>query len=272
MPEGPEIRRAADKIAKRIKGTKIIDVVFGLSTLENREAEVLGRVVERVEARGKALLIAFSKGPILYSHNQLYGKWVLCKTGKRPATGRQLRVALRTNTDYEALLYSASEIELLEACEISRHPYLSKLGPDVLNTGLEPLFARLQEKRFQRRSLGSLFLDQSFLSGTGNYLRTEILFFARLGAEATLGNLTEEQKTRLAHATHLICQRAYVQAGITVAGEEAQKLKNAKVPRYLYRHYAFGKGKRNCFYCGDSIRRSIHTGRRFYSCLNCQGG
>lgn len=270
MPEGPEIRRAADKIAKRIQGKKIVDVVFGLSSLENREAEVLGRVVERVEARGKALLISFAKGPVLYSHNQLYGKWILCKTGKRPATGRQLRVALKTDSDYEALLYSASEIELLEPSEVSEHPYLSRLGPDVLTASPSALLLRLQERKFQRRSLGSLFLDQRFLSGIGNYLRTEMLFYARLCAETTLGQLTEEQKKTLAHSVHLIALRAYDHAGVTVPWEEAQILKKAKVPRYLYRHYAFGSAKRKCCYCGSIIQRTIHSGRRFYFCPKCQ--
>ncbi len=270
MPEGPEIRRAADKIARRIQGTRIVDVVFGIPALENREAEVLGRRVEQVEARGKALLISFSKGPVLYSHNQLYGRWTVCKAGKRPATSRQLRVALRTDTDFEALLYSASEIELLEATEIPEHPYLSRLGPDVLTAGVAELLARLQRREFQRRSLGSLFLDQRFLSGVGNYLRSEILFFARVSADAKLGRLTEEQKRALAESIHTICQRAYLQAGVTVPLEEALQKKKAKVPRYLYRHYAFGNGKRACRHCQSAIQRSIQSGRRYYFCPQCQ--
>ena len=35
---------------------------------------------------------------------------------------------------------------------------------------------RLESPLFLRRRTGSLFLDQAFLAGTGNYLRSEILF------------------------------------------------------------------------------------------------
>jgi formamidopyrimidine-DNA glycosylase len=42
---------------------------------------------------------------------------------------------------------------------------------------------RLNEPCLRNRSLGSLYLDQGFLAGIGNYLRSEILFavFARAG-------------------------------------------------------------------------------------------
>jgi endonuclease VIII len=272
MPEGPEIRRAADKISKRIQGTRVVDVTFGIPALENREAEILGRMVELVEARGKALLISFAKGPVLYSRNQLYGKWTVCKAGKRPATQRQLRVALLTDTNYEALLYSASEIELLETSEVSKHPYLSRLGPDVLNASGEALLERLQKLEFQKRSLGSLFLNQHFLSGVGNYLRSEILFFARLSPQRKLGSLTLDEKRGLADSIRTICCRAYAQAGVTVPWEEAQKQKQAKVPRYRYRHYAFGSVKRSCCYCHAPIERGTHSGRRIYFCPRCQRG
>ena len=42
------------------------------------------------------------------------------------------------------------------------------------------LKARLQHKSFQRRRFTSLLLDQGFLAGLGNYLRSEILFVARV--------------------------------------------------------------------------------------------
>ena len=89
MPEGPEIRRAADRIAKAIDGQRIAEVRFGLPRLQRFEDELTGVRVAGVETRGKALLIVFDQGLTLYSHNQLYGVWYLRRRGELPNTGPQ---------------------------------------------------------------------------------------------------------------------------------------------------------------------------------------
>ena len=80
MPEGPEIRLAADEIAKVIENQVIEDIDVGLPHLICSAKKLIGVKVEEVETRGKAMLIHFANGLSVYSHNQLYGVW---KTGKR---------------------------------------------------------------------------------------------------------------------------------------------------------------------------------------------
>ena len=76
MPEGPEIHRAADKIRKALEGKVIEDIEITLPKYEGRESDFLGKTVNIVEARGKALLIHFDTF-VMYSHNQLYGRWTV---------------------------------------------------------------------------------------------------------------------------------------------------------------------------------------------------
>ena len=109
MPEGPEIRRAADRIAAVLTGRRLEDVWFGLPRLERFADELVGCRVDRVDTHGKALLIRFDLGLSLFAHNQLYGVWYLRKRGEFPRTGRRLRVALHTETG-SPLLYSTSDI------------------------------------------------------------------------------------------------------------------------------------------------------------------
>ena len=103
MPEGPEILRAADQLARAIAGRRAEAVRFGLPALRRHERSLAGRRVEAVESRGKALLIHFDHGRSLYTHNQLYGRWYVVKPGKPPRTGRELRLAIETR-DRWALL------------------------------------------------------------------------------------------------------------------------------------------------------------------------
>ncbi len=83
MPEGPEIRRAADKLEAAVAGKPLTHVWFAFPELKPFEAQLTGARVERFETRGKALLTHFSCGLTLYSHNQLYGVWRVVKAGKR---------------------------------------------------------------------------------------------------------------------------------------------------------------------------------------------
>jgi endonuclease-8 len=59
-------------------------------------------------------LIGFSNGLTLYTHNQLYGRWLIITGSEYPDSSRQLRLAIHTG-DHAALLYSASDT-LLPTC------------------------------------------------------------------------------------------------------------------------------------------------------------
>ena len=54
MPEGPEIRKAADKVEKAIINKPILTVEFGQAHLKEKEAEFVNATVEKIETYGKA--------------------------------------------------------------------------------------------------------------------------------------------------------------------------------------------------------------------------
>src|SRR5699024_3316892 len=106
------------------------------------------------------------------------------------------------NKSHSAYLYSASEIAMLKNDDVAGHSYIRKLGPDVLHPKTTPgdILDRFRNKRFQNRRLTTLLLDQGFLSGLGNYLRSEILFIAGIHPSYKLKDCSNEQIERLANA------------------------------------------------------------------------
>jgi formamidopyrimidine-DNA glycosylase len=110
MPEGPEIRLAADEVATALVGLKATAVDFDFPKL-------------------------------------------------RPFS-QQLRLAIH-NAQHSALLYSASDIEVLTKEELETHPFLVRLGPDLLSEhpDAQTIRQRLQLPRFRRRQLAGLLLD-----------------------------------------------------------------------------------------------------------------
>lgn len=109
MPEGPEIRIAADRIARVLVGRPLEDVLLTPPSLKHFETCLRGACVTGVDTHGKAMLTRFDNGLTLYSHNQLYGRWYVRVRGTMPLTARSLRVALHTASN-SALLYSATDI------------------------------------------------------------------------------------------------------------------------------------------------------------------
>ena len=91
MPEGPEIRRAADEVATAIRGKRAEQVYFGQDRLKKWGPVLAQQQVQTVVSRGKAMLIGFSDGHSIYSHNQLYGVWKIASRGTMPKTNRSLR-------------------------------------------------------------------------------------------------------------------------------------------------------------------------------------
>ena len=163
MPEGPEIRRAADNLEAAVKGKPLTEVWFAFEQLKPYESQLIGQSVTQLETRGKALLTHFSNGLTLYSHNQLYGVWRVVDTGNIPQTSRVLRVRLQTQ-DKTILLYSASDIEMLTPEQLATHPFLQRVGPDVLDLRLTPddVKARLLSPRFCNRQFSGCYWTRLF--------------------------------------------------------------------------------------------------------------
>jgi endonuclease-8 len=175
MPEGDTIYRTARALGKALAGRVVTGFETALAKLASVDdnTPVVGRVVERVEARGKWCLIFFSGDLILVSHMLMSGSWHIYRSGERWKLPRRamrvvvqvgqasvpqglnpladgghhgtaeavpLRrmeppgvVALREATGFEAVLFHAQVAEFHTARSLERSAQVPKLGPDLLS-------------------------------------------------------------------------------------------------------------------------------------------
>lgn len=271
MPEGPEIRLAADEVAKAIVNRPTAEVSFAFERLKEFESALTGQTVIAVETYGKAMLTRFDNQLNIYSHNQLYGKWIIRNAYNLPSTNRQLRLAIH-NTKKSALLYSASDIDVLHDNDLAAHPFLSKIGPDLLDETLtiETVAERFVSDRFRRKRLTTLLLDQHFLAGLGNYLRSEVLFVARVNPTLRPMDCTPEQIDALARATVDLTRQSYATRGITIDLALMETLKESGWKRRKFRWWVFEREGDACHNCGSTIVKEEIGGRRLYYCPQCQ--
>ena len=271
MPEGPETRRAADRISNRLRDRSLSHLRLPFPPISEFEGVLKKAHIESVTSRGKALLIRFDNGLSLYSHSQLYGRWTVNKASTEIRWNRSLRAEFVAE-GYAVRLWSATDVEVLPTDKEEEHPYILKLGPDVLDddTTSDMICERLESPRFNRRHASSLMLDQTFIAGLGNYLRSEILHQAGVHPKARPKDLDPGAITKLGSLTKSISIRSYESNGLTVSDDLARRRKGMGERRRSYRHSAFCRNGMDCHVCGATIIRIRVSGRRLDMCPKCQ--
>jgi len=271
MPEGPEIRRAADRISKKIVGKEIHSLTLIYPPIVEFQEILQQSQIESITTRGKAMLIRFDCDLSMYSHNQLYGRWTVNRRSTEMKWNRSLRVEFLTD-NFAVRLWSATDIEIIPTSKEEDHPFISKLGPDILDDSCTPslIFDRLKSKKFCNRNASSLMLDQSFLAGIGNYLRSEILHQSGVHPNAKPRLVSDKKLQHWAETTKNLTKLSYDTGGFTVSEKVALAGKQRGEPKRAYRHSAFCRNGLLCHYCDAEIVRIRVANRRLDFCPKCQ--
>lgn len=267
MPEGPEIYRAARHVHAAVAG-QAIDLTLLHPKLVTRSRTLKHATITRVHARSKAMLTEFSNGSVLYSHNQLYGEWRVHPVGEA-LLARQQRMVITTEK-HRVVLYSATDFAWLRAGQEHRHPYINKLGPEVLADSTTPAILAKRLLGFGRRNLATALLDQSVLAGLGNYLRADILFVARLSPLLQVGDLSTAQLKNLAKIIHQLTWRSVRRDGILMPMLDYKKLQSQGHDYEAARFYVFDREGLPCRLCNTPISRLEIGGRGVFFCPQCQ--
>ena len=267
MPEGPEIYRAAREVHAALGGQPI-EVALLHPALAPRAKLLKSATITRVHARSKAMLTEFSNGVVLYSHNQLYGEWRIHALGEA-LLDRQKRLLITTKS-HCVVLYSATDFAWLRAGHEHLHPYIARLGPEVLAEGMTPAMLAKRLASFPRRNLATALLDQGVLAGLGNYLRADTLFVARLSPQLRVGDLSSPQLKNLAKVIHQLTWRSLRHDGVLTSTTDYKKLRAGGDSYEAARFFVFDREGLPCRVCSSPIARISMGGRGVFFCPECQ--
>ena len=184
MPEGDSIFRTARALNRVLGGRVVTKFETTLAPLArvNDDAPLAGRVVERVEARGKWCLIFFSGDLILLTHMRMSGSWHIYKTGERWQAPRSAMRVVITCGDVQAVGFSIPVAEFHTARSLERSAHLSELGLDVLGATYRVDEAARALREYGHAhpdaEIGSVLLNQHVIAGIGNIYKSEIAFAA----------------------------------------------------------------------------------------------
>jgi endonuclease-8 len=278
MPEGDTIFRSARAMQRALGGKLCTGFETGLATLArvNDDAPVAGRIIERVEARGKWLLVHFSGDLVLLTHMLMSGSWHLYRTGEKWWMGRdRMRAVIRTK-DWQAVAFNVPVAEFHTARSLERYTQVPKLGVDVLGDQytVESGVARLKAYAAERpeAEIAVVLLNQRVLAGLGNVYKSEVAFAAGVNPFRAMSTLTDRELEVMAEvAGKWMKVNVLDGAGDGIVTYSGNRRTTGATNRQD-RLWVYGRQGQECRRCGALIqmRKQGEQARSTYWCPACQ--
>jgi endonuclease VIII len=261
VPEGDTVWLTAHRLEAALAGRVLIR--FDLRVPRHATADLTGRAVTGVAARGKHILTRVEGDLTLHTHLRMDGVWRLSPAGARWSGGpaHQVRAVL-ANTAWQALGYRVHDVELLPTAEESR--LVGHLGPDILGPDWDPEVAAGRLAADPDRPIGEALLDQRNLAGIGNMYKAEILFIHRLNPWVRTGDVAD--LNALPHTAYRLLR----------ANRDHPEQSTTGSLRRGEEHYVYGRAGHPCRRCGTPISRADQGeggyARVTFWCPTCQPG
>jgi endonuclease VIII len=253
MPEGDTLVRTAAGLRPYLVGKRV--TAASARAPGPRAERLVGARVLSVDAAGKNLLIRFDNGLEVRTHLRMHGSWHRYRPGERwrRAAGRA-RLVIEVPGSV-AVCFDAPDVELFEQRTEPLHPYLSRLGPDLLGDVFDrdEAVRRLRDQARADRPIAEALLDQTVVAGIGNEVRNEVLWDAHVSPWRRTGDLDDAGLGELLERA-----RSMLREGAATG----------RRPRRIYR-----RAGRPCPRCGTVVRVA-HQGRDLprltFWCTTCQ--
>lgn len=274
MPEGDTIFRAARTLDRALAGQEVLGFSSVLPKLERVEidASVTGRTIEKVEARGKWLLIHFSGDLLLLTHMLMSGSWHIYRPGEKWRKHPQhMRIHLRAAA-IEAVAFNVQVAEFHTSESLRRRPHFNQLGPSLLGEEFNEAEVLRRLRSEPQMEVGQALLVQSKLAGIGNVFKSEICFacgvhpFRRIGSLSILELSTLVKTARsllLQNVTEPAPDRMVMYTGIRRTTGRTDREENL---------WVYQRGGEPCRRCGHAVasQKQGPDARATFWCPQCQ--
>ena len=217
MPEGPEVKRNASKLAEAVsnKTLKSVDVVSGRYTRNeliglDQFSEQLPDKIIGVGVHGKFIYVICKSGFNLWSTLGMTGVW-----SKNMTVHSRLRLSFEDGTgvffndvrNFGTLKFVYGKNALIKK--------LTSLGPDLLSGDVTYDDFKLSIIRKKKWNICKALMDQKVVAGIGNYIKAECLWLSKVDPSLNVEDLTEDQLKDIYYNAKQIMQTSYDTGGAT---------------------------------------------------------
>ncbi|HKI58734.1 MAG TPA: bifunctional DNA-formamidopyrimidine glycosylase/DNA-(apurinic or apyrimidinic site) lyase [Trueperaceae bacterium] len=287
MPELPEVETVRRELAPWLTGRTVLAAErLAPPGPKYRDLErSVGQTIERVERRGKFLILPLSGGDEMILHLGMTGVVSSVVAGEGagegagevaagpPAGGAptHVRVRLRLSGDPPSCLHFRDarrfgRMLVVRAGAYDGLPTLARMGP-------EPLSGAFTLARFRRElarsgtAIKTYLLSQRPVAGVGNIYADEALWRARVHPETPARRVSRAKAAALRSAVREVLLASIEAHGTTL---NDYRTVNGEVGAYLEQLAAYGHAEEPCPRCGALLRRSVVGQRGTVYCPRCQ--
>jgi DNA-formamidopyrimidine glycosylase len=221
MPESAEVKLTTEFLNKTLSNRIITKWEFISGQYHSLDPEgfdefydSLPLLVEEVSCKGKFIYIKcfneFKRFYILHSL-RLTGSW----RNTQDAYSRwyieldnNQKVWFRDTRCLATLQFTSDEKVLSD--------YIYKLGPDILSEEFTLSIWKKITAEHKNKNITSFLMDQQIISGIGNYIKAEVLYYAKISPLRKVGSLNEQESDQLFEAVRIIPRLAYMNQGCSL--------------------------------------------------------
>jgi len=224
MPEVPEVRLLVKFLQHFLKNNKILNIsirsgrykTHGPPEMYYSFLQNLPTKVTKVDSKGKLIYMKFDNGRIMWNTLGMSGFWttdddfdhndIVFETEKGNLYFNDVR-------HFGTITFVKDEDKL--------NKKLNELGPDILGDEITfDKFKKGLEKKLDKK-ISVILLDQSLVSGIGNYLVSEILWKAKVSPHRKVKDLSNDELKKIYKYAKQIAEKM-----IDLSDDELQKLLN----------------------------------------------
>lgn len=266
MPELPEVQTIVNTLRPRVLGRRIEAVCVHRQDIvtppgADLPGRLTGRVITRIDRRGKRIVFALDNDHRFYIHLGMTGRLSV-----QPASEPLLR-----HTHLVLELGSSGELRFTDPRRFGGVWWLgdsangdSDMGPEPLNIGPQQLLRRLRKTT---RAIKNALLDQRVLAGLGNIYVDESLFDAGIHPLTPACELSPDQVRRLNRAIKSTLRRALRHRGSTLRDYRDA---DGEAGGFQKLHRVYDREGQPCRRCRTPIERIVLGGRSTHFCPKCQ--
>ena len=243
MPEGPEVLLTTEYLNAKLSNQIVSKWVFTGGQYEDKDPDgfqefydALPLLVEEVSCKGKLIHFTFFNEfrtfYVLHSlrmtgrwqnHEDEYCKWYLEFDNGDRVWFRNPRclATLQFTTDrriYEGLL--------------------NKLGPDILTPEFTLDTWRRLISKHKNKNITSFLMNQNIISGCGNYIKAEVLYYAEISPLRKVGSITKGESEKLYEGLRIVSRVSYNHKGLSLKDYANE---NGKKGYYEHKLRIYGK-------------------------------
>ncbi len=218
MPEGPEVKIVTEGLEKRLSSKTITGVQILSGRYSKKQPDGWSGLVDNlplkvsaVACKGKFIYITFGDKLHMFNTLGMTGGW-------SNVSKKHSRVQF--NLDDGTCVFfndvrNFGTIKITDSYTALKQK-LASLGPDMLSEDVsdETFIKRLRKSN--DKTIVEGLMDQHVISGVGNYLKSECLYFSGISPHREIRTLTDIDLARLNGVIKTVIRKSYETGGATI--------------------------------------------------------